>query len=168
MAEAPVLGVDVGNSTCTVALFRSAQVEVVTNEQGNRSTPSCVAFTDEPLLGDAAREQQGRNAQNTVVDLLMLLGREHDDAALQEATARWRFQLSKGKDGGAQVDVTLKGAPKSYTPQRLLSLLLAHMRAEAEGYAGVSVKEVVIATPPHFDDAQRAALKEAAQMGGMR
>ena len=167
-SDAPVMGLDVGNSTCSIAICRGSEVDIVTNAQGNRSTPTCVGFTEEPLFGDAAREQQGRNAQNTIVDLLLLLGRDYDDPAVQDALARWRFRVSKGKDGAAQVDATLKGAEKTYSPQRLLSLLLAHMRAEAEALCGSSVKEVVIATPPYFNESQRGALKEAAQMGGMR
>jgi molecular chaperone DnaK (HSP70) len=162
----PVLGVDIGNTTCSVALYRQGQVDVVTNAQGNRSTPSVVGFTDvEPLLGEAAKGQLSRNPQNTVVDVLLLIGRGYEAPEVQAALKRWRFRVTAGKDGDAQIEVQLKGEAKVYSPQRLLSLLLAHLRAEAESYAGVAVKDVVIAMPPHFNEAQRNALKEAAQMG---
>ena len=163
-----VLGVDVGNTTVTVALCRPGKgVDVVPNSQGSRSTPCCIAFTDvETLLGEAARGQLVRNPQNTVVDLLSIMGATYEEVASRATASRWCFRPSKAKDGGVQVDVSLKGEAKSFTPARLLSLLLAHMRAEAEAFAGCAVKEVVIAVPPHFSDVRRAVLKEAAQMGG--
>ena len=158
MATAPMLGVDIGNTTCTVALYRQGQIDVVANEQGSRSTPSIIGFTDvEPLLGEAAKNQLSRNPQNTVVDVLMLLGRNYDDDEVKDLLPRWRFRVtkgkgadSKGKDGDAQsvqIEVTLKGEVKVFSPQRLLSLLLTHLRAEAESFAGASVKEA--RTAPH-------------------
>ena len=166
----PIVGIDAGNTCCSVAVHRSGCAELVPNEQGSRFTPSCVGFTEhETLLGEAVRAQQPRNAQNTVVDLLRLLGRSLEDEAFEAERAKWRFQTSASpKDGGLQVDVTLEGKPKAFAPARLLSLVLSKLRADAEALLAEPVKEVVVGCPADFDAEQRAALKEASQMGGMR
>ena len=164
------VGLDVGNTSCSIALHRNGVLDLVPNEQGSRSTPSCVAFNEvETLLGEAAQAQAARNAANTIKDLLRLLGRSYADDGFAAEAAKWRFAVSaSAKDGGAHIDVSLEGKPKSFAPPRLLSLLLARLRADAESFSGEPVKEVVLGCPAHFDAAQRAALKEAAQMGGMR
>lgn len=144
------IGVDIGNTTSSVALYRQGVIEVVPNAQGSRSTPSVIGFTDvESLLGEPAKEQLSRNPQNTVVDVLLLLGRSYDEVMEQHARSDWRFRMTKGKDGDVQIEVTLKGEVKVFSPQRLLSLLLAHMRAEAEAFAGVVVKEACPTTSSH-------------------
>ena len=166
----PVLGLDLGNSTCSVAVHRNGTVDVVPNEQGNRMTPSIVAFTDvETLLGEAAKAQLVRNPTNTVVDGLRLVGRKFADEDFQRDLAAWRFRVSLGKDGvSPQIDVQAEGKAKAFTPARLLSLLFARLRADAEAFTGEAVKEAVVAVPAHFDADKHAALKEAAQMGGVR
>ena len=165
-----VLGLDVGNTAGCVGVLRSGGVEVVTNEQGSRTTPAVIAFSEaETLIGESAVGQLTRNAANTVVDGLRLLGRDFDDEAFQSELAKWRFQVSRGKDGKApQVDVHIKGEAKSLAPPRLLSHLLARLRADADAFTGETVKEAALVVPAHFDTAQRAALKEAAQIGGVR
>ena len=164
-----VLGLDVGNSTCSVAVCRQGSLELVPNEDGNRCTPTCIAFTDaETLLGESARGQAVRNAANTVAECLRLLGRAHDDADFEAERAKWRFRVSKAKDGGAQVDVSLKGEAKAYSAPRLLALLLGKLRADAEAFTGEVVKETVVACPAYFGEPARAALREAAQIGGMK
>lgn len=165
-----VLGIDLGNTTCSVALYRNGGFEVVANEQGSRSTPSVVAFTEvEQLLGEPARAQLVRNPANTVVDGLRLCGRLFDDEAFQTELASWRFRVSRGKDGvSPQVEVVLKGEEKAFTPARLLSQLLARLRTDAEAATGELVKEAVVSVPAHFSPSAREALKEAAQIGGLR
>ena len=171
MASSLVMGVDVGCSTCSVAVLKQGSIDQVANEQGSRTTPACIAFTDvETLIGEPARGELVRNAANTIVDGLRLLGREHDSDTFQSEmqTKGWRYRISKGKDSSVQVDVTVKGEAKSFAAPRLTSMLLARLRADAEASSGEAIKEAVIAVPAHFDARQRAALKEAAQIGGMR
>ena len=155
-----MLGIDLGNTNCCVAAARTAGVEVIANEQGSRLTPAVVAFTEaEQLIGEPAKGQTARNAANTVVDILMLLGRSWDDESLQAALPRWRFKLSRGKGEGVQVDVSLKGEQKSFTPARLASLLLAQLRSTAEALLGGTAKEVVLAVPEDMGEARRQALQ---------
>ena len=167
---ATVLGVDLGCTTGSCAVCKQGVVDVVPNEQGSRVTPAVVAFTDvETLLGEAARGQQARNPTNTIVQGLRLLGREMEEEALQAELKAWRFRVSRAKDGKSpQVDVHIKGESKSLAIPRLLSHLLARLRADAEAYSGESVKEAVLVVPAHFSPAQRDALREAAQIAAMR
>ena len=125
MSSSLVLGIDLGNTCGSVAVLRNATLDVVPNEQGSRVTPSVISFTEvETLLGEAARGQAARNAANTIVDGLQLLGREFDDAAFQEEAGKWRFHTSKAKDGkSVQVDVHVKGEAKSIATPRVLSHL---------------------------------------------
>ena len=169
MASTLVLGLDLGNTTCSVAVYRAGVVEVVANPEGSRVTPACIAFTEvETLLGEPARAQLARNVANTVVDGLRLLGREYDDDDFQKELASWRFKVSKGKDGAPLVEVKLKGEAKSFTAPRLLALLLSKLRADADASTGETVKEAVVAVPAAFSEQQTAALKEAAQTGAIR
>ena len=98
--SAPCLGLDLGNTSGSCAVFRQGGIDVVPNEQGSRTTPAVIAFTDvETLLGEPAKAQVVRNAANTVIEGLRLLGREFDDDAFQEEIGKWRFRVSRGKDG---------------------------------------------------------------------
>ena len=169
MASTLVMGLDLGNSSCSVAVYRQGAVDVIANEQGSRTTPSCIAFTEvETLLGESARSQLVRNKENTIVDGLRLLGREYDDDDFQSEMASWRFNVTKGKDGAPQVNVQLKGEAKSFAAPRLLSLLFGRLRADADAWANEPMKEAVVAVPADFSERQREALKEAAQIGAIR
>ena len=165
-----VLALDLGNTSGSCAVCRGGSVDVIPNEQGSRMTPAVISFTEvETLLGEPARGQIARNAANTIVDGLRLLGRNFDDADFQEEMSKWRFRVSRGNDGAApQVDVSVKGEAKSFAPPRLLSHLFAQLRGDAEANTGENVKEAVLVVPAHFSEVQRAALKESAQIGGVR
>ncbi len=162
------VGVELGISNMHVAVLRSDGTQVIANDQGNRSTPAVVAFTEvEHLLGDAAKNQS--NQKNTVEGVLVLLGREWGDRQLSEDVCAAKVPMSEGKNGTLQLDVMAKGELKSLRPQQIASLLLAQARASAEAAIGAPVKEVVLALPAHLHAAaQRRALKEAATLGGMR
>ena len=176
------MGVDLGNTSSCVAVVRTGGVEVVANDQGHRGTPSVVAFTEaEQLVGELAKGQAARNAANTVHDVMTLLGRRWDDPAVQTAVKRWRFQVSRGKGEQTQVDVSYRGEQKSFTPQKLASLLLAELRGSAEALLGGVAKDAVLAVPHDFvadrEGAgwmnstpleRRQALMEAASLAGLR
>lgn len=156
---------------CSVCVYKNGTLDVIANEQGSRTTPACIAFTEvETLLGEPARGQLVRNAQSVVVDGMRLLGRRFDDESFQAECALWKFPIScGGKDGNSpQVEVSVNGKATTFTPPRLLALLLARLQKDAVASTGEEVKEAVVAAPAYFDDAQRAALKEAAQAGGVR
>jgi L1 cell adhesion molecule like protein len=161
------LGLDVGNTCCTMAVMRQGALHVIANEQGSRSTPSCVAFSEgETLVGEAALGQVARNPRHTVVDLLVMLGRAFDDPVVQAALSRWRFAACAAeKDGTVAVEAP---AGKAVGAVRLLSLLVTELRTAADAYIGSPVKEVVLAVPPFFSPARADALVEAARAGGMR
>lgn len=161
------LGLALGNTCSTMAVMRQGALHVIANEQGSRSTPSCVAFSDgETLVGEAALGQVARNPRHTVIDLLLMLGRAFDDPVIQSALARWRFAACAAeKDGTVAVEAP---AGKVVGALRLLSLLVAELRAAADAYIGSPVKEVVLAIPPSFSPARADALVEAARAGGMR
>lgn len=165
-----MLGIDLGNTNCSVAVMRTAGIEVIANEQGSRLTPAVVAFTEaEQLIGEPAKGQSARNGANTVVDIALLLGRSWDDEVLQAALPRWRFKLARAAKGeGVQVDVALKGEQKSFTPPRLASLLLGQLRSTAEALMGGTAKEVVLAVPEGMAEVRRQALQEAAALSGLR
>ena len=160
------VGVELGISNMHVAVLRSDGTQVIANDQGNRSTPAVVAFTEvEHLLGDAAKNQS--NQKNTVEGVLVLLGREWGDRELSEDVCAAKVPMLEGKNGTLQLDVMAKGELKSLRPQQIASLLLAQARASAEAAIGAPVKEVVLALPAHLHAAaQRRALKEAARVAG--
>ena len=165
-----MLGIDYGNTNCSVAVMRSAGIEVIANEQGLRLTPAVVAFTEaEQLIGEPAKGQSARNGANTVLDIALLLGRRWDDELLQAALPRWRFKVVRAAKGdGVQVDVALKGEQKSFTPPRLAALLLGQLRSTAEALIGGTAKEAVLAVPEGMTEARRQALQEAAAIAGLR
>ena len=143
------VGVELGISNMHVAVLRSDGTQVIANDQGNRSTPAVVAFTEvEHLLGDAAKNQS--NQKNTVEGVLVLLGREWGDRELSEDVCAAKVPMSEGKNGTLQLDVMAKGELKSLRPQQIASLLLAQARASAEAAIGAPVKEVVLALPAHL------------------
>ena len=171
MASTLCMGIHIGDTMCSVCVYKNGTLDVIANEQGSRTTPACIAFTEvETLLGEPARGQLVRNAQSVVVDGMRLLGRRFDDESFQAECALWKFPIScGGKDGNSpQVEVSVNGKATTFTPPRLLALLLARLQKDAVASTGEEVKEAVVAAPAYFDDAQRAALKEAAQAGGVR
>jgi len=167
MSAAGVLGLDVGNTCCTMAVMRHGTVQLIANEQGSRSTPTTVAFADgETLLGEAAAAQAARNPKLTMSDLLLMLGRDFDDPVVQAARSRWGFLTSAAEKDGA-VSVAVPGG-KTHTAVRLLSLVVGGLRGAADSFCGAPVREVVLATPAHLAPSRADALLEAARGGGMR
>ncbi|KAJ1626611.1 heat shock protein 70 family, partial [Pavlovales sp. CCMP2436] len=167
------IGLELGLANGRVACARDGKVEVVANEQGNRNTPACVAFTDEEqLLGEAAVSQQQRNARGTVVELRRLLGLAPDSAELSRWQPGWQFQL--GEEGGdesasgVRVQLSVRGALKAYTPEFVASLLLKRLRSDAESYLNAPVKEAVLPLHAGTPPARAAALKRAALAAGLR
>ena len=164
----PVVGVDLGTTYSCVAIFQNGAVEIIANDQGNRVTPSYVAFTDsERLVGDAAKTQAALNPANTIYDTKRLIGRQFTDPLVQKDMKLWPFKVVPDSSGKPLIQVTVDGAKKSLTPQEVSSMVLGKMRDTAEAYLGKEVKNMVVTVPAYFNDAQRQATKDAGAIAGL-
>lgn len=144
------------------------RVEIIPNDQGNRTTPSYVAFTDEErLIGDAAKNQVALNPQNTVFDAKRLIGRKFSDPSVQADMKHWPFKVI-AKDGDKpHIQVTYKGETKTFAPEEISAMVLQKMKETAEAYLGSAVTEAVITVPAYFNDSQRQATKDAGAIAGL-
>jgi heat shock 70kDa protein 1/2/6/8 len=144
------------------------QVEIIANDQGNRTTPSYVAFNEtERLIGDAAKNQVAMNAENTVFDAKRLIGRKFSDESVQQDMKHWPFKVVSGQGGKPSVQVTFKGEVKIFSPEEISSMVLTKMKDIAEAYIGKEVKNVVVTVPAYFNDGQRQATKDAASIANL-
>nr|BDT62251.1 MAG: MjHSP70-2-like protein [Penaeus semisulcatus majanivirus] len=164
-----VIGIDLGTTYSCVAVFQNGTVEVIANDQGNRTTPSYVAFTDkERLIGEAAKNQAGTNPTNTVYDIKRIIGLKNDDPNVLEEIKNWPFEVINGEDDKPRIGVTYRGDPKSYSPEQISSMVLSKMKETAEAYLGTAVKRAVITVPAYFNDSQRQATKDAGTIAGFK
>nr|AXS58618.1 heat shock protein 70 chaperone isoform B homeolog f [Epichloe coenophiala] len=163
----PAVGIDLGTTYSCVAIYRDDRCEIIPNEQGNRTTPSFVAFNDtERLIGDAAKNQVAMNPQNTVFDAKRLIGRKFDDPEVQADMKHFPFKVIE-RQGKPMVKVEFKGEEKEFTPEEISSMILIKMREIAEGFLGTSVPSAVVTVPAYFNDSQRQATKDAGRIAGL-
>jgi heat shock protein 5 len=163
----PVIGIDLGTTYSCVGVFKNGRVEIIANDQGNRVTPSWVAFTDtERLVGEAAKNQAALNPVNTLYDIKRLIGRRYDDPTVQRDRKLLPFSIIN-KDGAPYVQVEINGEKKDYSPEQISAIILVKMKEIAEAYLGVPVKRAVITCPAYFNDAQRQATKDAGTIAGL-
>ncbi|KAL7729962.1 hypothetical protein ACLKA6_009264 [Drosophila palustris] len=167
MGKTPAIGIDLGTTYSCVGVWQNNKVEIIANDQGNRTTPSYVGFNDtERLIGDAAKNQVAMNAKNTVFDAKRLIGRKYDDPKIQEDLKHWPFKVIN--DGGKpKIEVEFKGERKRFAPEEVSSMVLTKMREIAEVYLGAKVKDAVITVPAYFNDSQRQATKDAGSIAGL-
>ncbi|XP_076915789.1 heat shock cognate 70 kDa protein-like [Bidens hawaiensis] len=166
--EAPAIGIDLGTTYSCVAVWKHNRVEIITNDQGNRTTPSSVAFADaERLIGDSAKNQQTMNPANTIYDAKRLIGRRFSDSKVQDDIKLWPFKVVKGSADTPKVVVTYKGENKGFLAEQVSSMILGKMKETAEAYLGKEVKDAVITVPAYFNDSQRQATKDAGTIAGL-
>lgn len=161
------VGIDLGTTYSCVAHFANDRVEIIANDQGNRTTPSFVAFTDsERLIGDAAKNQAAMNPANTVFDAKRLIGRKFNDAEVQGDMKHFPFKVVD-KAGKPQIEVEYKGELKTFTPEEISSMILTKMKETAESFLGTKVSDAVVTVPAYFNDSQRQATKDAGLIAGL-
>ncbi|CAO3582408.1 unnamed protein product [Absidia cylindrospora] len=161
------VGIDLGTTYSCVGVWQNDRVEIIANDQGNRTTPSFVAFTDqERLIGDAAKNQSALNAGGTVYDAKRLIGRKFSDAEVQADMKHWSFKVVD-KSGKPIIEVPYKGETKQFTPEEISSMILTKMRETSEAYLGNKVESAVVTVPAYFNDSQRQATKDSGAIAGL-
>ncbi|KAG6578711.1 heat shock cognate 70 kDa protein 2-like [Cucurbita moschata] len=166
--EGPAIGIDLGTTYSCVGVWQHDRVEIIANDQGNRTTPSYVAFTDnERLIGDAAKNQVAMNPINTVFDAKRLIGRRFSDSSVQNDMMHWSFQVIAGPSDKPMIVVNYKGEEKQFSAEEISSMILIKMKEVAEAYLGTTVKNAVVTVPAYFNDSQRQATKDAGVISGL-
>lgn len=162
------IGIDLGTTYSCVAVWQNDRVEVIANDQGNRTSPSYVSYTaDERLVGDAAKSMAASNPSNTVYDAKRLIGRSYNDPTVQTDRTHWPFTVVAGVGGKPTIEVDYKGERLRLQPEEVSAAVLQKMKATAEAYLGKPVKDAVITVPAYFNDSQRQATKDAGLIAGL-
>jgi L1 cell adhesion molecule like protein len=162
------IGIDLGTTYSAVGVYQNGKVEIIANDQGNRTTPSYVAFTDtERLIGDSAKNQAGANPTNTVFDAKRLIGRKFKDSQIQSNLKHFPFTIKSGTGGKPMIHVDYLNEPKVFQPEEISAMILTKMKETAESYLGNDVTQAVITVPAYFNDAQRQATKDAGTIAGL-
>merc|ERR1712159_907016 len=162
-----VIGIDLGTTYSCVGVYKNGRVEIIPNDQGNRITPSYVAFDgDERFIGDAAKNQAAINPTNTVFDVKRLTGRKFTDDTVQKDIKLLPYDI-KSKDGKPYVEVDVKGDRKMYAPEEISAMILGKMKEIAESFLGKKIANAVVTVPAYFNDAQRQATKDAGTISSL-
>ena len=161
------IGIDLGTTYSCVAIYKNGNVEIIANDQGNRTTPSFVSFTDEDrLIGEAAKSMASSNPKNTVYDAKRLIGRNFDDKAVQDDMKHYSYDIVN-KNNKPVIQVKYKEEDKDFSPEEISSMILYKMKQVAEAFLGGEVTDAVITVPAYFNDHQRQSTKDAATIAGL-
>jgi heat shock 70kDa protein 1/2/6/8 len=161
------VGMDVGTTNSCVAVWQNGKVEIIANDQGNRTMPSYVSFTEEErLIGEAAKSSATTNPFNTVYDAKRLIGHRFSDPATQEDIKNFTYNVIDDNDK-PKIKVEYKGEYKTFAPEEISAMVIGKMKEVAEAYLGEPVTDVVITVPAYFNDSQRQATKDAGAIAGL-
>lgn len=161
------IGIDLGTTYSCVGVWKDGQCEIIANDQGMRTTPSYVAFTDnERLIGNAAKNQASQNPENTIYDAKRLIGRLYNDSATQNDIKHFPYKVVD-KENKPIIEANYKGETKQFQPEEISSMVLVKMKETAEAYLGETVDSAVITVPAYFNDAQRQSTKDAGAIAGL-
>jgi len=162
------IGIDLGTTYSCVGVWQNDRVEIIANEQGDRTTASYVAFTDtERLIGGAAKNQTNINPANTVFDAKRLIGRRFSDPVVQQDMKHWPFKVVCAEGDKPKIQVEYKNEAKLFAPEEISSMVLVKMKQIAEAFLGGEVKNSVVTVPAYFNDGQRQATKDAGTIAGL-
>jgi len=162
------IGIDLGTTYSCVAMMKDNDIQILSNAQGNRTTPSCVAFSNTIEVGDGAKNQAAQNAANTVYDAKRLIGRKFTDKEVQTDAESFPFKVVKGPHNKPLIEVTFKGVKKQFSAEEISAEILKAMKKTAEVSYGSKLTDAVITVPAYFNDAQRQATKDAGQIAGLK
>jgi len=162
------VGIDLGTTYSCVGIYQNERVEIIANEQGNRTTPSYVAFTEsERLIGDGAKNQAAKNPTNTVFDAKRLIGRKFTDDTVQSDMKNLPFKIINDVNNGCKIQVSYKDETHSFFPEEISAMVLTKMKEISESYLGKKVSKAVITVPAYFNDSQRQSTKDAGKIAGL-
>ena len=162
------IGIDLGTTYSCVGVWQNDRIEIIANDQGNRTTPSYVGFSDtERMIGDAAKNQAAANPKNTVFDAKRLIGRRFSEPSTQSDLKHFPFKVVPDEGDKPVIEVEYKGEQKRFLPEEISSMVLVKMKEVAEAYLGETVTDAVITVPAYFNDAQRTATKDAGSIAGL-
>lgn len=169
MEEYPyAVGIDLGTCMSAVSIFQNGKTEVIANDQGNRITPSAVAFTStERLTGEAAINQAAMNPKNTIYEAKRLIGRKFSDPEVQKMIKLFPFTVKPDSNDKPQFEVEYQNETKLFYPEEISAMVLTKMKETSEAYLGKKVKKAVITVPAYFNDSQRQATKDAGTIAGL-
>ena len=155
-----ICGLDLGTTYSCISIYRNGNSEVIANGQGNRTTPSWVAFTDtERLVGEAARNQAAMNPKNTIFDIKRIIGRKFSDPEVQKDIKHFPYKVICGDNDKPLVEVQYLGETKQFTPEEISAMVVGHMRKIAEDFLGADMTDMIITVPARFNDSQRQSTK---------
>lgn len=163
-----VFGCDLGTRMSCVSIFRNGREEVIPNEQGNRITPSIVAFTEtERLVGEGAKNQAASNSKYTIYDSKRLIGRKFSDKSVQDDIKMFPFEVVGDKNDKPVIKVEHMGETKEFHPEEISAMILSKMKKVVEDYVGEPVTQAIVTVPAYFNDSQRQATKDAGVIAGL-
>jgi L1 cell adhesion molecule like protein len=162
------VGIDLGTTYSCIGVYRNNSVDILANDNGNRTTPSMVAFNDtERLVGEGAKNQINRNPSNTIFGAKRLIGRRFEEKSVQENSKHWPFKIIKDKNGKPVIKVTHQNKEKIFSPEEISAMVLSKMKSTATSFLGKEVTQAVITVPAYFNDSQRQSTKDAGTIAGL-
>ena len=162
------VGIDLGTTNSCIGVYRNGHVEIITNDQGNRTTPSFVSFDgNERYIGESAKEQIGINSLNTIYDTKRLIGRKYNDDVIQNDLDHFTFRVVNDDKNNIYVIVHYMNEEKTFQVEEISAMILQKLKNDAERYLGEKVEDAVITVPAYFNDSQRQATKDAGKIAGL-